>query len=103
MPVHVAVVEVELESVLAASIGQRLQHIASVGRGFHDIVGACFCLPHRESVVVAAGEGDVLGTGFLEELYPFACAEPGRTEAACKLGILVAVDVAVVHHPFAVG
>ena len=103
LPVHVAVVEVKLQSVLSARLGQGLHHVASVRRGLDDVVGACLGLPHGEAVVVAAGEGDVLCSGLLEELHPFACIEPGGTEASGELGVLVAVDAAVVHHPLSVG
>ena len=76
IPVHVGIVEVQLESLLGTGGREFLQHVASEGRGLDDIVVAGFAVPHGESVVVAAGEGDVLCACLLEEQYPLAGAEP---------------------------
>ena len=103
VPVHVAVVEVELEPVLTTGIGERFENVASVRCGLDDVIGASLGLPHREAVMMPAGKGDVLCASILEVLNPFTGVEPGRTETASQFGVFVAVYVAVVHYPFSIG
>ena len=103
LPIHVAVVEMEFEVLLPASLCEFTNDVALERSGIHDVVRACLRCPHRKAIMMPAGKGDVLSACLLEELCPFASVEEGRVEASRKLGVLVSIKVTIVHHPLSVG
>ncbi len=60
-------------------------------------------MEHGEAVVMAGGDTDVLCAGSFHIGYPFLRVELGRVKAVGQLGILLPVDVLVVHDPLAIG
>ena len=101
-PVEVRIVEMEPDAVSGAGVGQLTDHIAAEGRGLDDVEVRLAGGEHREAVVVARGDADVLRAGVGHGLHPAVGIEGGGIEAAGQPRVLVAVDVAVVHHPFAI-
>ena len=101
-PVEVRIVEVQPDAVSGAGVGQLTDHVAAEGRGLDDVEVRLAGGEHGEAVVVARGDADVLRAGVGHGLDPAIGVEGGGIEAAGQPRVLVAVDVAVVHHPFAV-
>ena len=84
VPIQVAVVEMEFEPLLSASLRKRSKNVAFVGSGIDDVVRTCFRPPHRKAIMMPAGKGDVLRTSLLEELCPFVSIEEGALLYSCK-------------------
>ena len=90
LPIHVAVVEMEFEPLLSASLRKCFHHIFPVRSGFDDVIRTCLRCPHRKAVVMPAGKGDVSGACLFEKLRPFASIEEGRIETTSQLILEVA-------------
>ena len=103
VPIKVGIVEVQLDAVSLAGIGQFLQDIALEGGGIDDVIVAGLALEHREAVVVTRGDGDVTSTGILDGAYPLVGIKARWIETCGQLGILVTVDALVEHDPLAIG
>ena len=103
VPVEVGIIEMQLDAVSLARIGEFLEHITLEGGGVDDVVVAGSALEHRETVVVARGDGNVAGTGILDGTHPCIGIEARRIEAGWQLGILVTANALVEHHPLAIG
>ena len=93
----------ELDAVPLAGVSKFFQDIALEGRGIDDVVVADIALEHRETVVVARGDGDVTCSCILDGAHPLVGIETRRIKTGRQLGILVAIDVLVEHHPLAIG
>ena len=102
-PVENGVVEMQAHTLLMASVGQFLQHIAAEGGGIHDIVAVLGGMEHGEAVVVTRGEGDVAGARLTYGLHPLLGIEPHGIEAGGRLGVLVFVELAGVEIPLTLG
>ena len=101
LPVEVAIIKMQRQPLFVASVGQIGQHVVGVGRAVDDVVGGSGRLEHGEAVVVTRGECDILRPSILEGLHPFVGIELRRIEAVGQMAVFLIVDVAVVHHPFA--
>ena len=100
-PVQVRVIQVQLDAVPSAGIGQLFDDVPFERCSVHGVVCAGRRLEEREAVVVACGDGDVLCAGCLYRRYPCVGIELGGIECFCQLGVFPVVDVPVCHHPFA--
>ena len=96
-------VEIQDNAVLVAGIREFLEDITFERGGIHNVVVAGRGLEHRESVVVPRGDGDVAGAGILDGTYPLVGIKARRVKPCRQLGILVAVNLLVEHHPLAIG
>ena len=103
VPIQMGIVEMQLDAVTLASVGEFLEHIALEGGGIDNVVVGDCALEHRESVVMARGDGDVAGARILDGSHPLVGVETRRIETGRQLGILIAVDTLVEHDPLAVG
>ena len=100
-PVEVRVVEVQGDAVSLAGLAQLLENVALEGCRLDGVVVAGRRVPQRETVVVARGDGDVLRAASLDGLDPLVGVEQRGIERGGEFRILLIVDVAVLHHPFA--
>ena len=57
--------------------------------------------PHRESLVMACGDGDVASSRCLDGCHPLAGIEARRIEARCRLAVFLKGYACVLHIPFA--
>ena len=103
MPVQVGIVEMQFDAMALAGVGKFLEDVTLEGGGIDDIIVADCTLEHRETVVMARGDGNIAGTGVLDGAHPLVGIKARGIEACRQLGILVAVDVLVEHDPLAVG
>ena len=103
IPVDMRVVEVESDALLVAFIGEFLEDVTMERGGIHDVVVRILRLEHRETLMMASGEADVLGSRSLDGCHPLRRIEMGRIEATRQLGVLLVVQVLVGHRPFARG
>ena len=92
-----------IDALLVALIHQLLHDVSLKRSSLHDVEVGIAAVEHRETVVMTGREADVFGTGRLESRYPLSRIEVGGIEATGQLGILLPVEVPVVHHPFAIG
>ena len=88
----------ESDALLVAFIGEFLEDV-TMERGGIRILR----LEHRETLMMASGEADVLGSRSLDGCHPLRRIEMGRIEATRQLGVLLVVQVLVGHRPFARG
>ena len=102
MPVELRVIEEELDALLAAFVGQRLQHVLVVRRALDDVVVAHLGIPHREAVVMLAGDRDVLHARGLHHATHSAALNFVGLKWGGKFLVLGNGDLLVVHHPLAV-
>ena len=100
-PVQVGVVEMQFQAFFLTSLGDFPDYVTSERSGIHHIVGTRFGPEHRESVMMPCGYGEVPGARGLEGAYPLLRVELGRVEAIGKMGVFEVVEVAYLHHPFA--
>ena len=98
-PVDVGIIEVDSQPLATALIGEFAQHIAAEGGTIYYIIVRLLGGKHREAVMMARGEADVLGTGLLESRHPLLGIEARREESMGCLGIFVAVDAGIGHIP----
>ena len=103
IPVDMRVVEVESDALRVAFIGEFLEDVTMERGGIHDVVIRILRLEHRETLMMASGEADVLGSRSLDGCHPLRRIEMGRIEATRQLGVLLVVQVLVGHRPFARG
>ena len=75
MPVELRVVEEQLDPLLAALLGQLLEHVALVGRALDDVPIAHLRVEHGEAIVVLAGDGDVFHARGLGQRHPLGGVE----------------------------
>ena len=100
-PVQVGVIEVQLNSLLAAGFGELSYHIPPERAAVHYVVCASLRLEHREAVVMAAGDSEVLRSGSLDGLHPLSGVEFRRTEAVGQMGIFLMAYVPGLQRPLA--
>ena len=103
LPVDVRVVEVDVDALAVAFVGELLHDVALEWRSVYNVIVGIFRLEHRESLVVTCGEADILGTRCLYLRYPLLGAEARGIEASSQFGVLLVVEVVVGHSPFAGG
>ena len=101
IPVDMRVIKVQSDALLVALIRQLLHDVAVERSSIYYIIIRILGLEHRESLVVASGEADVLGTRSLDGSHPFGSIKLRRIETASQLGILLVVQVLIGHCPFA--
>ncbi len=101
MPVHDRVVDAELQALLAAFVGQRLQQALAVRRSVHHVVVGRLGVEQAEAVVVLGGDDDVLDSGFLGKANPFGRIVLDGIELLGQLLVLGHRDVRAVHDPLA--
>ena len=101
VPVELRVIEEQLDALPRTLGGERLQRIAGVGRPVDDVVPGRLCREHREAVVMARRDRDVLRTGGLRDGDPFARVELHRVERRRQPFVRVDGHVRVLHHPLA--
>ena len=101
-PVEVRIIEMELDALLVAFVGQFFNQIPFKRRGIDDIIVRLLRVEHREAVVVARGDADILRTGGFDGRDPFRRVELDGVEARSQLRVFLPIQVLVVHHPFAV-
>ena len=89
------------DTLFLALIRQLLQDITSERRCVYNIVIRILRMEHRETVMMARGQTNILGAGGLDGRHPFAGIKPGRIKARREFGVLLPVDVGIVHIPFA--
>lgn len=77
--------------------------VALEWRSLHYVVIALPGVPHREAVVVARGEADILRASVLDGFHPLMGVEAMRIEGVGGLGILHAVGHGVLQIPLALG
>ena len=101
IPVDMRVIKVQSDALLVALIRQLLHDVAVERSSIYYIIIRILGLEHRESLVVASGEADILGTRSLDGSHPFGSIKLRRIETASQLGILLVVQVLIGHCPFA--
>ena len=102
MPVELRVVEEQLEALLSALLGERLEDIFLVRRSRDDVVVGHPGVEHREAVVMLARDGDVLHARGLRERNPLGRIERHRIELRRQLLVIGDGDSPVVHDPLTV-
>ena len=93
----------KFDALFLTFFGQFLDNITFEWSGIYDIIIGFLGIEHRETIVMTTGYGDILGTRSLDLGYPFRCIEFRRIESRSQLGILIAMNVTVVHIPFSLG
>ena len=101
IPVDMRVIKVQSDALLVALISQLLHDVAAERSSIYNIIIRILGLEHRESLVMASGEADVLGTRSLDGSHPFGSIKLRRIETACQLSILFVIQVLIGHCPFA--
>ena len=101
IPVDMRVIKVQSDALLVALISQLLHDVATERSSIYNIIIRILGLEHRESLVMASGEADVLGTRSLDGSHPFGSIKLRRIETACQLSILLVIQVLIGHCPFA--
>ena len=101
-PVDERVIEMEVDALLMARVGQLLDDIPFERGRLGDGEVAVLAVEHREAVVVAGREADVFSARGLDGLDPLAGVERGGIETTGHLAILLVVDVLVIEDPFAI-
>ena len=84
-----------------ALLGKFLDDIAAERCGINDVVVALLGIPHRKTVVVAAGEADILCTGVLYGCHPLLCIETVGVERIGGFCIFILVNRVVLQVPLA--
>ena len=100
MPVHIRVVDAQLQSLLAALTRQFFQRIAMPGTRLHDAVVGQFGVEQAEAVVVLGREDHVLHPGSLRKLCPCTREARLRFELPGKLLVLLKRNCLCLHCPF---
>ena len=103
LPVEVRIIEMEFDTLFLTFFGQLLDNIALKCSGIYDIIIRFLGIEHGETIVMTTSYGDILGTRSLDLGYPFRCIEFRRIESRSQLGILIAMNIPVVHIPFSLG
>lgn len=85
----------------AHSSERRLYNILFIRRGVHDVVIRLRGIPHRKTVVVARRETDVSCPRGFDGRDPLRRVEIVWIERVGQLGVLLIIDIAVGHRPFA--
>ena len=101
IPVDMRVIKMQSDALLVALIRQFLHDVTTERSSIYYIIIRILGLEHRESLVVASGKADVLGTRSLDGSHPFGSIKLRRIETASQLGILLVVQVLIGHCPFA--
>src|SRR5262249_37287463 len=101
VPVELRVIKKELDSLLAALVGQLFKGIFSIRSGIDDVPLVLLGGEHSETVMMFAGDGDVLHAGTFRQSYNLRCTKFGRVELGSELFIFGDGDFFLVHHPFA--
>ena len=103
IPVNMRVIKMQSDALLVALIRQFLHDVAAERSSIYNIIIRILGLEHRETLVMASGEADVLGTRSLDGSHPFGSIKLRRIETTSQLGILLIVQILVGHCPFAGG
>ena len=101
VPVDQRIIEVQPDVLAGALVGERLYNILFIRRGVHDVVIRLRGVPHREAVVVARREADVSCTRGFDGRDPLRGIEIMWIKRIGQLGVLLIIDIAVGHSPFA--
>lgn len=96
---RLGVVEAELDSLLAALLGELLEGIAMEGSGGDDVEGIDLGVEHGEAVVMLGGNDDVLHAGSLGEGNDVMRGEAGGVELLCEAFVVGDGDGEIVHDP----
>ena len=102
-PIKQRIIEVDVDPLLVALIHQFLHDVALERGRLNDVEVRVAAIEHREAVMMTGREADVFGSRRLECRYPLGGVEVGRIEASGQFGILLVIEVTVVHHSFAIG
>ena len=100
-PVQVGVIEVQLNPLLSAGLGEFSYHVPPERAAVHYIVCASLRLEHRKAVVMAAGDSEVLRSGSLDGLHPLAGVEFRRAEPVGQMCIFLMAYVPGLQRPLA--
>ena len=102
VPIELRIIEEELDALAVALVGEHLQRIFLVRRALHDVPVGNFGVEHREAIMMARGDGDVLHAGGLGERDPCVGVEFFGIEKCRQALVFVDFQLAVVEYPFAV-
>ena len=97
------IIKVELHAISCTGLGQFFDDVALERRSIHAVISAGGGLEERKSIVMARGDGDIFCATVADSLHPCVGIEARGIEGLRQLGIFPAVDVLIVHHPFASG
>ena len=101
VPVDQRIIEVQADALTGALVGERFHDILFIRRGVHDVVVRLRGVPHRKAVVVARREADVPRTRGFDGRDPLRGIEIMWIKRIGQLGVLLIIDIAVGHSPFA--
>ena len=102
-PIELRIIKMQLDALFMAFIGQFFDDIALKRRAVNDVVRRLLGVEHRKAVVVARRDANVFRSGGFHIGHPFRCVVFRRIKPVGQLGVLLPVDVFVVHDPLAVG
>ena len=97
------IIKVELHAISCTGLGQFFDDVALERCSIHAVISAGGGLEERKSIVMARGDGDIFCATVADSLHPCVGIEARGIESLRQLGIFPAVDVLIVHHPFASG
>ena len=101
VPIQLRVIKEQLHALPMAFVRQHLEHVLVIRRAVYDVPIALLGAPHREPVVMLAGDGDIFHPGVFRHRNPFGRVELGGIELRRQFFIIRHGDLFVVHHPFA--
>ena len=90
-PVDMRIVEVQTHVGIVARGSQFAHHIAVEWRSIYDVIIRRISFPHREAIVMACGETNVLRSSVFKRLHPLFRIEAVRVERIGGFRIFVAV------------
>jgi hypothetical protein len=103
VPVELRIVEEELDALLPALVGERLQDVLPVRCALDDVPVAHLRVVHGEAVVVLAGDRDVAHARGLGRRHPRRRVELHGIEHGRQVALVLGHgDALVLHHPLAV-
>ena len=95
------VVEAQLDSLLAAFLGQLLKRVALERRRIDDVERVRLRIEHREAVVMLRGDHDVFHARRLGQRNNIVGAEARWVELRCQCLVIRYRDRGIVHDPLA--
>ena len=102
-PVKMRVVEMEFDSLFAASCCQLLDDIPLKGSCLHDIEVRILGIEHGEAVMMAGSQTDIFSSRCFDGSHPLIRIKLGGIETACQFGILFIIQIIICHSPLTGG
>ena len=100
-PIYMRVIKMHFQPLTAAFINKFTKHVTMKWSSFNYIIISELRVKHRKTIVVTGSEANIFCPGILKSTNPLFCIKIGRIKTTCRLGILLFINITILHIPLA--